>query len=562
MAEYLAPAVYVEETSFRSKSIEGVSTSTAAFVGPASRGPTSGTPELLTSIVDFERIYGGAGPLTLGGTEHPNYLALAVNAYFDNGGRRLYIRRVARSGVAASRTFTNLTVAARSIGTAGNGTVELLERTREIIGDSLRDALPLGSVISWPDPASTADPPARLYAQRTSAGWRNEADTALVTLPAAGSAYLVHTLDFIGSDRDGFVHEESDMGMLALHPRFIGDVMNANPVSRAAQLSNIFAVTSTATISEVLTSVGNTTGGATLTGGTDGSAPTGVLDYRPALAEIEALDDISTVAAPGHTEYGDADATRTEIITHVEKRGLYRVAILDSTKGNLVSDVRTIRSGIDSKYAALYYPWVEVANPDPNPTSTTKRELLVPPCGFVAGIFARSDNENGVFKSPANEVLRGALRLERPVSFGEAEVLNPLGVNTLRTFPGRGHRVFGARTISSDPEWKYLSVRRYFNYLEASIERGTQWAVFEPNGPALWSNVTQTIDSFLYAEWRSGALLGATDREAYFVRCDRTTMTQADLDNGRMVCLIGVAVVKPAEFVIFRIGQKTASARD
>jgi phage tail sheath protein FI len=148
------------------------------------------------------------------------------------------------------------------------------------------------------------------------------------------------------------------------------------------------------------------------------------------------------------------------------------------------------------------------------------------------------------------------------VRFGEQEVLNPLGINCIRTLPNRGIRVWGARTISSDPEWKYVNVRRYFLYLEASIDRGTQWAVFEPNGERLWANIRSTVSDFLYNEWVNGALLGATPKEAFFVRCDRTTMTQNDLDNGRLVCLVGVAALKPAEFVIFRIGQKTADSSD
>jgi phage tail sheath protein FI len=185
----------------------------------------------------------------------------------------------------------------------------------------------------------------------------------------------------------------------------------------------------------------------------------------------------------------------------------------------------------------------------------------MPPSGFICGIYARNDIQRGVFKAPANEVVRSAIRFEREINFAEQEVLNPLGVNCLRFFVGRGYRVWGARTVSSDSEFRYVSDRRYFNYLEASVFRGSQWAVFEPNGPRLWANVREMISNFLYAEWRAGALLGATPEEAYFVRCDRSTMTQQDLDSGRLVCEIGVALVKPAEFVIFRIGQKTADAR-
>jgi phage tail sheath protein FI len=195
-----------------------------------------------------------------------------------------------------------------------------------------------------------------------------------------------------------------------------------------------------------------------------------------------------------------------------------------------------VRSRIDSKYAALYHPWVVVQNP-----LQSGQEIALPPSGFICGIYARNDAERGVHKAPANEVVRNVLRFESDINFAEQGSLNPLGVNCLRFFPGRSYRVWGARTVSSDPEWKYVNVRRYFNYLESSIDRGTQWVVFEPNGETLWKNVRETVSGFLYNEWRSGALLGSTPKEAYFVRCDRSTMTQNDFDNGRLICLIGAA---------------------
>jgi phage tail sheath protein FI len=176
----------------------------------------------------------------------------------------------------------------------------------------------------------------------------------------------------------------------------------------------------------------------------------------------------------------------------------------------------------------------------------------------VAGIYARNDAEKAVFKAPANEVVRGAIGFELLLNKAQQDILNPEGVNCFRFFEGRGFRLWGARTISSDPEWKYISVRRYFAYLERSIDKGTQFVVFENNSESLWAIVTRTVEDFLFNEWRSGALLGTKPEEAFFVRCDRSTMTQNDLDNGRLICLIGVAVVKPAEFVIFRIGQWTA----
>jgi len=191
----------------------------------------------------------------------------------------------------------------------------------------------------------------------------------------------------------------------------------------------------------------------------------------------------------------------------------------------------------------------------------TRQEIALPPSGFVSGIYARNDINRAVWKAPANEVVNLAIGFEQLLNKSQQDVLNPEGINCFRFFEGRGFRLWGARTTSSDPEWKYVNLRRYFAYLERSIDRGTQWAVFEPNGEALWDNVRRTIYDFLLNEWMSGALLGDKPDKAFFVKCDRSTMTQNDLDNGRLICLIGVAVVKPAEFVIFRIGQWTSDRK-
>jgi hypothetical protein len=233
----------------------------------------------------------------------------------------------------------------------------------------------------------------------------------------------------------------------------------------------------------------------------------------------------------------------------------YRIAVLDSGDGQSVAMVRRMRAAIDSTHAAFYYPWVTVLDP------VTQRDIQLPPSGFVCGIYARNDIERAVYKAPANEVVTLAIGFENILNKAQQDVLNPEGVNCFRYFPGRGYRLWGARTATSDPEWKYVSLRRYFAYLEHSVDRGTQWAVFEPNGDRLWANVRRTIEDFLFNEWQSGALLGDKPEKAFFVRCDRTTMTQADLDNGRLVCLVGVAALRPAEYVIFRIGQWTADRR-
>jgi len=239
------------------------------------------------------------------------------------------------------------------------------------------------------------------------------------------------------------------------------------------------------------------------------------------------------------------------VVTHCENMG-DRFAILSAPReAGRVSEIET---PVDSQYAAYYYPWIEIKDP------ITNVEKLVPPTGYVAGIYARNDGETGVHGSPANMVVRGALDLQHDITKGEQDVLNPKGVNCIRSFQGRGIRVWGARTCSSDPEWKYINVRRLFLHIEQSIEEGTQWAVFEPNDRDTWARVRQSVSNFLETKWREGALMGASPDEAFFVKCGEETMTQDDIDNGRLKCEIGVAPVKPAEFVIFRIQQWTEEA--
>ena len=292
--------------------------------------------------------------------------------------------------------------------------------------------------------------------------------------------------------------------------------------------------------------------------GGSGNVVPGVVEYRAALATLEGVKDISIVAAPGssvfepaHRSANGAPAIVGELIAHAEKMR-YRIAVLDSPPGYSSSDVQALRASINSSYAALYYPWVTVTHP--SPVRGAAKEMHVPSSGFVCGIYARTDMQQGVFKAPANQQMVGAVGLERVIQDSENDVLNAAGINCLRSFAGRGILVWGARTISSDPDYKYVNVRRYMAYLEESISQGTQWAVFEQNGPPLWAEIRNTITNFLMTEWRKGGMQGATASEAFFVKCDATTMTQNDLDNGRVICLVGVAAVRPADFVILRIG--------
>ncbi|MES2033902.1 MAG: phage tail sheath subtilisin-like domain-containing protein [Pseudomonadota bacterium] len=577
MPEYLAPAVYVEETSFRSKSIEGVGTSTAAFVGLTSRGPSGAgiLPPLLTSFADFERYYGGLDDLRIGGNATPNYLAHAARAFFNNGGGRLYVSRILAAGAAAATSAVlnspagaankQVTVSARNPGGAeipgapGVNYQVVLRQESLSSTKSLAERLPAGTTVKIGND---------YYVTGTSPMVTSAADATGYTGLAATGALTVVTLGVEIRDPSGVVLEYAGLGFHPRHPRYAGLVLGATPPAASDAMTNpirlnIGAASSAVELRAAIFGAASERS-VDLLGGVDGTGAPSSGDYETALTRLLALEDISIIAAPGASSFPAPlpAAVNQALIGSAEARRAYRIAVLDTPPNLDVQGARDLKSGIDSKYAALYYPWVIVANPLAASDPSQPSELALPPSGFVCGIYARNDVQRGVWKAPANETVTGALRLQREIRFGEQEVLNPLGINCIRTLPNRGIRVWGARTTSSDPEWKYVNVRRYFLYLEASIDHSTQWAVFEPNGERLWANIRTTVSDFLYAEWLNGALLGASPKEAFFVNCDRTTMSQNDLDNGRLVCLIGVAALKPAEFVIFRIGQKTADARD
>jgi hypothetical protein len=619
MPEYLAPGVFVEETSFRQKTIEGVSTSTTGFVGPARFGPTRGEPEILTSFTEFERIYGGIDALSLGGgtQRQTNYLAQAVRAYFEEGGKRLYVARVFNSvsddddGVASwqpgGASPPEYEFRARYPGAAGNMAVTLLFKrgpnVRRVVDGSATLSGVRDAQVVLVDLGGGSPRQLELYAvtSRLEGGMRRfglENPDLSPSGPDLDSVTAVYPLTVtVTAQGSGRFDQEQAWEDLALNPGQAGSlsaVLAVEPQRRATALyvPLVFDPQDLETGLEIASALLSGDGAdilqaldddeATdadrslhfeLEGGNDGS-PLLTADYqgredtdgtKSGLVAFEDLEDISILAAPGSTatEILNAESVGRGVIgaliTHCE-RMRYRIAVLDSLRGQLPSEIRDLRGGIDSTRAALYYPWVRVSNPladDPLAPS----EILLPPSGFVTGIYARNDVERGVHKAPANEVVRLALGFELLINKAQQEVLNPLGINCLRFFEGRGYRVWGARTTSSDAEWKYVNVRRYFAFLERSIEKGTQFAVFEPNGPVLWENIRLTVSDFLFNEWASNHLLGTKPEQAYFVRCDRTTMTQNDIDNGRLICLVGVSPLRPAEFVIFRIGQKTADAR-
>jgi phage tail sheath protein FI len=675
MPEYLAPGVYVEEVSFRSKSIEGVSTTTTGFIGPARYGPVNLEPDVITSLGEYERVYGDGQQLRF--SDQPkalhNYLWHAVRAFFEEGGKRLYVVRTFRESEVPSsevNTFEGrlrqvtgsdgvtrhfdlgvgyrrlpsvatddnaIHVQARFPGRLGNMRVALslnigqnvfsgdasnlanVERSVGSLQDNdivwIRDQ---GSPIASPVGGSPGGE-GRFYQARTqfdeaaqenvwsfyNAG--NQRAFGLADLfphenPAFSDEIRVVTLTVtvLPSDPFDLPREWPDIPLDPGHrqvgsgaPDSLVDLFAPRPANRAQEYSLPLVVTLGSQLTNGLQVLEALIAGApdpaalgvnlrqvdsspasrsfeiVLVGGNDGARPSAAeyegsddpnANYKTGLKSFEDIEDISIVAGPGSTfglENGyraDANTIVNLLISHAT-RMRYRIAVLDSGDEQTIAQVRAMRARLDSKYAALYYPWVRVLDP------ISRREIDLPPSGFVAGIYARNDINRAVYKAPANEVVNLALGFEQMLNKSQQDVLNPEGINCFRFFEGRGFRLWGARTISSDPEWKYVNLRRYFAYVERSIDKGTQWAVFEPNGEALWANVRRTIEDFLLNEWMSGALLGDKPEKAYFVRCDRSTMTQNDLDNGRLVCLIGIAPLRPAEFVIFRIGQWTADRR-
>jgi phage tail sheath protein FI len=301
-----------------------------------------------------------------------------------------------------------------------------------------------------------------------------------------------------------------------------------------------------------------------LTNGNDNLASLSVNDFigvdagsgrRTGVQALVDIEEISICMAPNMW----SNSVQSSLIIHCETLE-DRFAIVDPQSGLTLQQIRDLRETFDTKYAAIYYPWLTLRDPR-NTDPAIERLVDVAPSGHLAGIYARVDMERGVHKAPANEVVRGITRFAEDITTREQAMLNPRGINALRFFPNRGNRVWGARTLSSDGSWKYINVRRLFIFVEESIDEGTQWVVFEPNSEATWARVRQSVSNFLTSVWRSGALEGNKPDEAFFVKCDRTTMSQDDIDNGRLICVIGIAPVEPAEFVIFRIQQKTREAR-
>jgi uncharacterized protein len=506
---YASPGVYVEEVDRGTKPIEAAGTSIAAFVGitaEASRkalDPASGERVAVESVLNKATLVTNWTQFTdiFGGFTSGAYLPDAVYGYFSNGGGPCYITSLralnegASGSVAASATISSgkansFKVTASMAGPGGNNLKVSIKHD-----PAEKDKSPETFTMSVGGQTL-----AGLSMKKSGSGVHiGDAHFDAVTISDVGAA---------GSMPDEGSYDLAGGGVQPLTPKdFIGD-----PAARTG------------------------------------------------LGGLEALEDVRLVLCPDvMAGYDGSDAAKERVkmvqeamITHCELMR-YRFAVLDAPPGLNAQQAKEWRMYVnfDTSYAAMYYPWIQIADLSGS-GSTTK---FVPPSGHMVGVYNRTDGERGVHKAPANEIVRGAIGLELVLSRGEQDTLNPIGVNCIRSFPGRGIRVWGARTLSSDGSWRYINVRRLFILVEASLDAGMQWVVFEPNDHTLWAKVRRDVNSFLRVIWRSGALFGTTPDAAFYVKCDEELNPTEIRDLGQLIIEVGLAPVKPAEFVIFRISQ-------
>jgi uncharacterized protein len=499
---YLTPGVYIEEVPAGSRPIQGVGTAVAAFLGVTEKCPDgmAGRPALVTNWEQYTQEFGGFsdGAIT----------PLSVYGYFLNGGGVAYVMSLATTkGAAPVSTSQKASRQLPSRAPGGATSLELTAKTDQKVTVKVED----------------------------------QGDAAFkVTIESGGKSESYEGLTFDPNPGEGLKPAVKTLQASKLVG--VKEVASSAPVELRRPVADTYELVTAMVV----------------------SVPTakeiqGNLEDRVGLGALEALDDVTMVCMPDLMEWQrtgkitleDAQGLQLALINHCDKMG-DRMALVDAPAGmkpQRVKDWRKNEANYDSKFAALYYPWIYIQNP------TGKGRLLVPPSAHVAGIYARVDAERGVHKAPANEVVRGAVALELDITHGEQGQLNPEGINCIRAFPGRGIRVWGARTLSSDTEWTYINVRRLFNYIEKSIFNGTQWVVFEPNDVDLWERVKRTLNAFLSNVWRDGALFGLTPEQAFYVKCDADLNPASVRDAGMLIVEVGLAPVKPAEFVIFRFKQ-------
>lgn len=499
---YLSPGVYVEEIDRGTKPIESVGTSTSAFIGisaEASRKVTdASTGERVvvesrlnktTLVSNWTQFVDIFGDFTPGA-----YLPDAVYGYFANGGGACYVTSLR----ALKEAEADVKTAEVTIPTSGKGnSFKVLAKVPGPEGNDIVMHIKAGEEATFS--ISVNGENKKGLSMKKGENYVGDAEFSKVTIANVGTASAF--------PEEG-TYTLSGGGMAALTAKdFIGD-------------------------------------------------PT----ERTGLGGLEAIDQVRLVVCPdvfAGYEGSKEDKERVKMIqeamiAHCE-RMRYRFAAIDTPPGLNAQEAIEWRNYVnfDSSYAAMYYPWIEIADL----SGSGRNSKLVPPSGHMVGIYNRTDADRGVHKAPANEVILGAINQELHLSRAEQDLLNPIGINCIRSFPGRGIRVWGGRTLSSDGAWRYVNVRRLFIMVEASLDAGMQWVVFEPNDHTLWAKVIRDTSSFLKTIWLGGALFGNTPEEAFYVKCDEELNPPEIRDLGRLIIEVGMAPVKPAEFVIFRITQ-------
>lgn len=563
MANYLSPGVYVEEYDSSPRSIEGVGTSTAGFVGMAVKGPTVGAPSLVTSFADYQRQFGGY----LTEYTHGDYrfLPYCVEQFFINGGTRCFVSRVVPEDAAAASVKQGiLSLKAADEGKWGNRIVvsfvtsnrRKLQLVKSEGGTSYTaknaEGFREGDLVEFSGEVNRISSVFDNVVTFEKKFGADPVDAGLVPKK------VLYSLEMDVSVR--YESETENFPGLSLNP--------TSPNYLEKRLSSSSLITAELKPSDavknpvsVIFGDGKLSGSVTLSGGSDGtmqSVNAGVFigkdegpGKRTGIQSFLENDIASIIAVPGVT----IPEVIVALVAHCENGG-NRFAVLDVPKDLVkTGDILEYRGIIDSSYAAMYHPWVQVYDP------IVKKPGFIPPCGSVMGVYSRTDVSRGVHKAPANEIV-SCTGLSVNYNSGEQDILNPAGVNLIRAIPGQGIRVWGARTASSNSSFKYVNVRRLFIFVEQSIKSATNWVVFEPNNSSLWARVQMTISSFLENLFRAGMLSGETPSEAFFVDIGPNTMSRDDIMNGRLICELGIAPSRPAEFVIFRVTQFTAEAAE
>jgi phage tail sheath protein FI len=523
MPTYTAPGVYVEEVPSSQKVLSAAPTAVAAFVGFTERAPSDDpndpnglAPRLVTSWSQFEALYGGFSPGCV--------LPLSVYGYFANGGSIAYICRVTNTEPAGQPSRAELPAADRALGTPLQ--IESIDPDANI-------AIDVATEDGGEDAAEGPSP------------------FTLTVLLDGAPVETFSNLDFGAGEHNVKTVVNKTSTKIKV------EVALDKGVDLASQLELIkpgrYLLAKAAPVPVPVT----------------GRKFAGSESARNGINGLAVADDVTMVIVPDLVTAATKDdgsidlnlwkAVQTALISHCEQNG-NRMAVLDAPPGMTPQQIKDWRTDIamyDTAYAALYYPWIKVENPiGVNGNS----EVFIPPSGHIAGVWARTDETRGVWKAPANDTIRGVLDIERSITQNEQSLLNPIGINCIRPFGTRGIRIWGARTLSSDTDWRYINVRRLFNMIESTILEGTQYAVFEPNDVNLWEGVKRTLNGFLRGLWSAGALFGTSADQAFYVKCDAETNPPESIDEGKLVVEVGIAPVKPAEFIIFRISQQKQTA--